>query len=124
MLISDKNINNIRELVKELKEYIANQKDYVKLELTEKLSIIMSTILLAIVLILLGVVILFYLSFSLVHLLEPYVGGLVNSYAIVAGFLLLLGGIIYLLRKKIFVEPIVNFMAKLFLNDSENEEQP
>ena len=60
---------------------------------------------------------LFYLSFTLAYVLEPYVGGLTNSYAIITGGILLIGILIYAFRQKLIIQPLTNFLANLLLND-------
>lgn len=112
----DDNIQNISQLVAELKTYVQKQKEYTTLQIVEKLSILFSMLIFVIILINLGLVVLFYLSLSLVHILEPHVGGLVCSYAIVAGFTFLFALIIAIFRKALIINPVVNFIAKLFLN--------
>jgi len=115
MFIDDNSIQSIRQLVKELKAYVEMQKEYTKLELTEKLTILFSSMIFAIVLILLGMVVLFYLSFSFAYLLAPHVGGLPVSYAIVAGIILLFVIVVIIFRKKMIVNPLANFLANLLL---------
>ena len=53
--------------------------------MTEKLTILLSTLIMIVVLIILGMVALFYLLFALAYVLEPLVGGLMVSFAIIAG---------------------------------------
>lgn len=118
MFIDDNNIQNVRQLVRELKAYVEMQKEYTKLELTEKFTILFSTLIFAIVLILLGLVVLFYLSFSFAYLLAPYVGGLPASYAIIAGVVLLFVIAVIIFRKNLIINPMANFIANLFLNNS------
>lgn len=118
MFTNDNNLQNIRRLVKELKAYVEMQKEYTKLELTEKFTILFSTLIFAITLILLGGVVLFYLSFSFAYLLEPYAGSLPASYAIIAGTVFLIAILAVIFRKKLFINPIANFLAHLFLNNS------
>ena len=108
------NIKNIRELIQDCKTYLEMQKEYTKLELTEKLTVIFSAVVLIILLTLLTIVVLFYLSVSLALYLAPLVGGLIVSFAIIAGVIVLLMLVIYLLRKHIIVNPLVNFFAKIF----------
>jgi hypothetical protein len=117
MFIDDSNIQSIRQLAKELKAYIEMQKEYTKLELTEKFTILFSTLILAIVFILSGMMVLFYLSFSFAYLLGPYVGGLPVSYAIIAGIVLLFVVVVIIFRKKLIINPIANFLANLFLSN-------
>ncbi len=117
MFATDKTIDSLQALFTEVKHYVDLQKDYVKLDITHKLTILLSTLLLILVLVVLGMIALFYLSFTLAYVLEPYVGGLTNSYAIITGGILILGIIIYFLRKKLIIQPLTNFLANLLLND-------
>ncbi|MDL2212841.1 phage holin family protein [Bacteroides sp. OttesenSCG-928-D19] len=116
-MFSDKNNKNFQQIIEECKKYIELQKEYIQLELIEKLTIIISRLILVVLIILLSIVVLFYISFSLVYLLEPYVGGLTFSYLIVAGLNVSLILILYTYRNKLIVNPILNFIAGLFHND-------
>ncbi len=117
MFANDKNIDNLQQLLAELKKYAELQKDYVKLHLVEKLTILISTLLVFILLIL-GIIALFYLSFTLAYVLAPHVGGLMASYGIITGCIILLILLIVLFRKRLIVQPMVNFLANLLLNDN------
>ena len=117
MFANDKNIDNLQQLLAELKKYAELQKDYVKLHLVEKLTILISTLILVFKLIL-GIIALFYLSFTLAYVLEPHVGGLMASYGIITGCIILLILLIVLFRKRLIVQPMVNFLANLLLNDN------
>ena len=77
MFANDKNIDNLQQLLAELKKYAELQKDYVKLHLVEKLTILISTLILVFILLILGIIALFYLSFTLAYVLAPHVGGLI-----------------------------------------------
>ena len=81
MFADDKSIENFQQLFFEFKKYLELQKEYTKLELTEKLTILLSTLIMIVVLIILGMVALFYLLFALAYVLEPLVGGLMVSFA-------------------------------------------
>ncbi len=118
MFADDKSIENFQQLFFEFKKYLELQKEYTKLELTEKLTILFSTLIMILVLIILGMVALFYLLFALAYILEPLVGGLMVSFGIIAGINVLLIAIIYFFRRQLIISPMVNFLANLFLNDS------
>ena len=120
MFANDKSIDNLTELFKEVKKYLKLQGEYVKLDLVEKLTILSSTLTLIFVLIILGTMAAFYLSFMLVYVLASATGSLVAGYAIIGGILILLAFIIYRLRQKLIFQPMVNFLARLFLDDSSN----
>ena len=120
MFANDKSIDNLTELFKEVKKYLKLQGEYAKLDLVEKLSILLSTLTLIFVLIILGTMAAFYLSFMLVYVLASATDSLVAGYAIIGGILILLAFIIYRLRQKLIFQPMVNFLARLFLDDSSN----
>lgn len=120
MFANDKSIDNLTELFKEVKKYLKLQGEYVKLDLVEKLTILLSTLTLIFVLIILGTMAAFYLSFMLVYVLASATGSLVAGYTIIGGILILLAFIIYRLRQKLIFQPMVNFLARLFLDDSSN----
>lgn len=120
MFANDKSIDNLTELFREVKKYLKLQGEYVKLDLVEKLTILLSTLTLIFVLIILGTMAAFYLSFMLVYVLASATGSLVAGYAIIGGILILLAFIIYRLRQKLIFQPMVNFLARLFLDDSSN----
>ena len=117
MFSTDKTIDNMQTLFTEVKHYVDLQKDYVKLDITHKLTILLSTLILILVLVVLGMIALFYLSFTLAYVLEPLVGGLTTSYAIITGGILLLGALIYGCRQRLIIQPLTNFLANLLLND-------
>jgi len=117
MFATDKTIDNLQSLLTEVKHYVDLQKDYVKLDITHKLTVLLSTLILILILVVLGMIALFYLSFTLAYILEPHVGGLMNSYAIITMGILLLGLIIYGLRQRLIIKPLTHFLANLLLND-------
>lgn len=118
MFSDDKNIENLQQLYEDVKKYILLQKEYTKLELVEKLTILISTLIMVLVLVILGMISLFYLLFTLAYILEPLVGGLKISFAIIAGVNILLILLVFFFRNKLIVKPMVNFLANLFFNDS------
>ena len=117
MFADDKSIENFQQLFFEFKKYLELQKEYTKLELTEKLTILLSTLIMIVILIILGMVALFYLLFALAYVLE-LVGGLMASFAIIAGINILIMALVIIFRKQLIISPMVNFLANLFLTDS------
>ena len=120
MFANDKSIDTLEELFKETKKYLSLQGEYAKLNLTQKLAILLSYLMLILILAILGAMALYYFSFMLVYALNSLVGSLVLSYAIVGCTLLAMAFIIYLLREKLIFRPTVNFLAHLFLEDHNN----
>ncbi len=120
MFANDKSIDNLEALFKEAKKYINLQGEYLKLELVEKLTILLSTFLLLFIIVILCIMALFYFSFMLVYVLDSVVGSFIASYAIIGGVLLIIAYIVYHFRKPLIFQPMVSFLAKLFLEDSDN----
>lgn len=119
MFANDKSIDNLEALFKEIKKYIELQGQYIKLDLVEKLTILISTLILICILIVLGMTALFYFSFMLVYTIDSFVNNIIASYAIIGCCILIIGIVIYAMRKKIIFQPMVNFLARLFLEDKD-----
>ena len=117
MFANDKSIDNLEELYKEVKKYVELQGQYVKLDLVEKLTILLSTLILILILLVLGMMALFYFSFMIIYAIEPFIGSLTGSYAVLGGVLVLIAILIYYFRKKVIFNPMVNFLSRLFLED-------
>ena len=86
MLSNEKNINSLADLFTDVKEYLLLQKEYVTLDVVEKLTILLSAIALGFVLMCLGLLVLFYLSFTFIYLIAPSVGGPTVAFAIMHPF--------------------------------------
>ena len=123
MFGAEKSIENLQLLFAETKKYVELQTEYAKLELTEKLTILLSTLILVLIMIILGMVTLFYFSFTIAYVLAPYIGGLMSSFALITLFLLVLMALVYHYRQRLIVAPMVKFLANLFLRDA-NKQQP
>ena len=117
MFADDKSIEKMQQLFIEFKKYLELQKEYTKLEVTEKLSKLLSTLLLVLLVVIHGVVVLFHLSVPLVYILAPLVGGLMMSFALITCFHILLIVLLVLFRKKLIIDPTVKLIAELFLDN-------
>lgn len=116
----DKSIDSFKQLFEEIKQYLKLQRDYTLIKLAQKMAIFFSTIIVAFIILILSIGTLQCLLLSLAYILDPYVGGLKVSYAIIAAIniLIIIGVIIF--RQKIIVKPTINFLAHLFL-ENKNE---
>lgn len=120
MFNNDKSIENLRQLFVEFKKYLSLQKEYTRLEVTEKLSVLLSMLIVILLTVILGMMALFYLSFTAAYLLAPIVGGITVSFSLLAVFYILLAILLISFRKQIVINPMVRFIAKLFLKASDN----
>lgn len=115
MFSNSKNIESIGKLLLEFKKYLELQKEFVKLDATEKMTVILSTILIVTVLLLLGSIVLLFLTFALAYYLGDVLGSLSLGFGLISAFILLLTVIFYLNRNRMVIQPMARFMTKLIL---------
>ncbi len=116
MFSNDRNIETIGQLVEVLKHYIGLQKEYVKLDVIEKVVKLTTVITMAFVLSVLLILTIIYLSFAAAYALAPCVGN-VGAFCIVAGFYLLLLVLCVLFRHRWIEKPLVGFLAELLMGN-------
>lgn len=119
MFSSEKTINSLTELFVDVKEYFLLQKEYMTLDLVEKLTILLSAISLGFILMCISLLVLFYLSFTLIYFMAPMVGGLTVAFAIMTAILLLLAIVLYVKRQSWIIAPITKGIASVLLADNE-----
>ena len=115
MFSNSKNIESIGKLLLEFKKYLELQKEFVKLDATEKMTVILSAILIVTVLLLLGSIVLLFLTFALPYYLGDVLGSLSLGFGLISAFILLLTVIFYLNRNRMVIQPMARFMTKLIL---------
>jgi sterol desaturase/sphingolipid hydroxylase (fatty acid hydroxylase superfamily) len=120
LFAGDRSIENFEQLFEQVKQYLKLQKEYSLIKLTSKLSVLLSTLFLVVVFLILGMAALFYLLMALAYAIQPMVGSLGWSYAIIGGIALLLLALIAAFRQRLIIKPTVNFLAHLFLDDDED----
>ena len=115
MFSNSKNIESIGKLLLEFKKDLELQKEFVKLDATEKMTVILSAILIVTVLLLLGSIVLLFLTFALAYYLGDVLGSLSLGFGLISAFILLLTVIFYLNRNRMVIQPMARFMTKLIL---------
>jgi membrane-bound ClpP family serine protease len=116
MINTNEPVENFQKLYDDIKKYVELQTEYVKVEFVEKLTILLSTLLIIMLLLVLAIAALFYLFFSLAYLLVPVVGSLALSFAIISIIYVFLIILLFSFRKKLIVNPLARLLTKLFLN--------
>lgn len=109
-------VEDFEQLIAEFKKYFLLQAEFVKVEFVEKLSIILSTLLIITVVLVMVIAALFFLFLALAYALEPIVGSLALSFTIIASIYLLMTLVFFLFRKKLVINPLVKLLANLFLS--------
>jgi hypothetical protein len=115
MFSSDKNVESIAQLIEVLKDYIGLQKEYLKLDVIDKIVRLVTALTLTIVLVFLGIAVLFYLSFAVVYWLTPLIGTGWAFFLISLAFLVLFL-LVCIYRKPWIERPLVRFLTNTLLN--------
>jgi cytochrome c biogenesis protein CcdA len=115
MLSSDKNVESIGQLVEALKAYVGLQKEYLELNAIEKVVRLVTALTVAIVFVILGFAVLFFLTFALVYWIAP-ITGLALAFLLVALLFVVLLALVCMFRKKWIEQPLVRFLANTLLN--------
>lgn len=110
MLSSDKNVETIAQLVEVLKHYLGLQKEYLKLDVIDKVVRLLTAAALAVVFFLLIIAVMLFLSLALAHWLGTFTG-LSAAYLIVAALHLLLLILVFAYRKPWIEKPLVKILA-------------
>lgn len=120
MFSNSKNIESIGKLFLEFKKYLELQKEFIKLDATEKLTVILTTVFTVVVLLLLGSITLFFLAFAMAYYASEAFESTLIGFGLIAAIVLLLAIIFYFNRNRMVVRPLARFMARILL-DNENE---
>ena len=110
---------NYKEVISEVKSYASMRFDLIRLELLEKLSKIISLILLVFVCILISIIVFTYLSILLLVWLNEVFSSMIPGVCIVAGVYTILLTAMIIFRKKVFLNPIVSALSKIIFSDKE-----
>ncbi|MCR5130388.1 MAG: phage holin family protein [Prevotella sp.] len=115
MFSNDRNIETIGQLVEAMKEYIGLQRDYMKLDVVEKVVRLITAITLTVVLSLLIILILIYLSFAAAYALGTVMSQ-AAAFVIVAAVYLFIFLLLLAFRKQWIERPVVKFLASLLID--------
>lgn len=106
--------SEIKDIFTNGKNWLKLEIEYAKLTVAEKLTMLMSALIIGAVCLLLGIVVLILLAFALVEVFKSFMlPGL--AYLSVGGIICILILLIYLLRKPILLDPIARLITKLFI---------
>jgi fatty acid desaturase len=118
---SQKLSDNFNEISDNAREYIRLKIDFLKLTLTEKLSLIISALLISVIFFLVFLFISLFVSLAFIFWFRDHAGPLYAGALIVAGFYLLVGAVVFLMRNKLFINPLVSQISKILLEEEDEE---
>ncbi len=111
--------DRFQDTADDLLEYGRLQLDSLKLRALEALATLSGNIVAMVLLLLLAMIALFFLNLTLTLLLTQWIGSLLWAAAIMTALLLIVVWIIYLFRKKLFVNSMVRIFGKMFFKSKE-----
>lgn len=111
---------DFENLSHEVREYINLSIDELKLKVVERMSQLSGDLLLCITLLLMGMVSLFFLLIVLAFVLSPFVGMLWAT-VVVAIVPLLIAFLLYVNRERIFINPVVRRLCRIFFDDDDDK---
>ncbi|MBR1688132.1 MAG: phage holin family protein [Prevotella sp.] len=115
MLSSDKNVETIAQLAEVLKHYLGLQKEYLKLDVIDKLVRLLTATALAILFFLIIVAVVMYFSFAVAFWLSQYIG-MTMGFLVVGGIHLLVLVLFLIFRHSWIERPLVRFLANLLMS--------
>ena len=113
---------SITDLTEEARRYIQLKIDLFKLDLTEKLATLTTTLLLSIIFFIVFLFFTLFLSLAFIFWFKEYAGDACLGAMIVAGVYALIGFIVYLFRNKLFLNRVVEQISKVLIEEEEEHE--
>lgn len=110
----EQNQNPYIKLWEVARRYFSLNVENIKLTATEKITMVLSAMVLIMAGVLLGVTLLFFIALALVQFLAPYVGT-GWAFMIMAGFVAILGAVVFVMRNTLIVNPVSRFISRVLL---------
>jgi positive regulator of sigma E activity len=109
----------IGEIAERLKSYVNTNIELLKLELTERCSVIGASLLSSLLVVLIVALFVFFVSLWLGFYLSDLLGDSYSGFAIIAGFYLILGIVLILGKSKFLESPLRDKIIQKVLNKNE-----
>lgn len=113
---------NFRNLLQEIKNYLSLQKEYATMDAADKLTVLLSAVALSAICFMLGVMVLFCLTFAFAHWMGNLLQSLPIGFACAALIPLITLFITYRNRNKWIIQPLARFLIRTILKQDENEQ--
>lgn len=113
-------IDELKDILTQSKDWVRLEVEYLKLTASEKLTILLSTAILCTISIFVAVIIIALITMALVNLFQLILSPPLACVC-VAGILLLLLGVCFLLRKQLIINPVARFITRIFFENSNTD---
>ena len=113
--------DNFSSLTENVKEYINLRIDYIRVLLTEKIARLASFFLISVIFFILAMFLILFISFAFVFWYGEEFGPMYAGALIIVAFYFVSGLLIYALRHKLFINPLVRHLAKIMMEEDVHE---
>lgn len=113
--------SSIQRIISRIKRYVGLQREYVMLSFAEKLTVLLTALIVGAVMMLVFSLALIFLSLAVCSWLSDVLGSKVYGYGIVALFYLVLGLIVYVKRRNWIANPIASVLVTMLLGEKHHE---
>jgi len=114
--------NPLESLTSSVKDYVDLRLDDLKLRTAKGLSISLNQLLSMILVLFALSIVMLSLAVGLILLIGKAVGSYVGGAFIVGGFFLLVAGVLFLLRNKLFINTFIQLFVKVFFEEEDTDE--
>ena len=120
---SPKISESIAELTNQVRNYVQLRIDLFKLNLTEKLATLTTTLLISVIFFIVFLFFTLFLSLAFIFWFKEYAGDAWVGSLIVAAFYILVGIVVFLLRDKLFLNRVVAQISRILLEEEEDKNE-
>lgn len=113
-------IDDIQNIVEQGKSWATLELEYAKLTLAEKLTMLMTTLIIGLICLLLGMVVLILISFCFVALFANIMSNAL-AFICVAGIILLLLVLLWVFRDPLLLNPLAKMITRILIDNSEKK---
>jgi hypothetical protein len=114
---------NFSELSGNVQDYINLRIDLLKLTITEKMASIGAFFMVAVIFFILFLFVLMFFSLAFIFWFRDHVGAAYAGALIVAGLYIIIGIFVFLLRNKLFINPLVEQLSKILMEETSEHEK-
>jgi hypothetical protein len=114
---------NFSELGGNVKDYINLRLDLLKLTITEKMASIGAFFLVSVIFFILFLFVLMFFSLAFIFWFRDHVGAAYVGALIIAGVYIIVGLVMFLLRNKLFINPLVEQLSKILMEETSEHEK-
>lgn len=115
--------NLIAKLIASLKTYLNLQREYALLELTEKLTRVLTALILGAILFVIAIITVIFLALTCVSFLTWLTGSEILAYGIVTLLFVGLALVLYFMRNRLLLRPLTQFFTTLLLTDDDDDKK-